>query len=380
MKKVAVLLALVLIFCAPLVNAELVTPMHPGPQNPLTDNLYDFRFVIENVLYELPTSLDTFTAAGWQVKDGKDIEGTLNPNQRTFSIRLVNNANFETKEMYVSFYNTDNCVKPISECPVGGLMVETAYGDKPQVAITLPKGIEKGVSSQEDIVEAFGTPTDIYEGSSYTKLTYALESYREVALYVEEGKLNKVDAENLVETENKSPVSQEVPQYILDYVAPTELGDDLTGFVVKYNGDLYQLPAPIRAFVANGYTLQEARIPEVDAKDSPFGGVKLARDNQTEGYYTKNYADVAVLAENCAVYELEASTSEYDKRDIELPGGIALGMAKADLEAIIGSAGFERTEADKEFRYRFQDDNRNEINIYVEKETEKIKTIEISVR
>jgi len=380
MKKVALLLALVLVFCAPLANAELVSPMHPGPQNPLTDNLYDFRFVIENVLYELPTSLDTFKAAGWEIRDPKDVDGTLNPGQYTFSTRLVNNANFETKEIYVSFFNGDNCVKPITECPVSGFTVETAYGDKPQVAMALPKGIEKGVSTREDIETAYGTPSDVYEGSLYTKLTYSLETYREVSLYVEEGKLNKVEARNLVEPEVKSAVSQDVPQYVSDYKAPTELGDDFRSFVVKYNGDLYQLPAPIAAFEAYGYTFQEARVSEVDAMDSPYGGVKLARDNQTENYYTKNYADMAVLAENCAVNQLEATTYDYDKRDIELPGGIKLGMSKADLESIIGAAGFERTEQDKAFRYYYRDDNRNTVSIYVEKEKETVQSIEVSVR
>lgn len=380
MKKLALLLALVLLFCAPLANAEPVSPMNPGPQDPMTDNLYDFRFVIENVLYQLPTSLETFTAAGWEIRDPKDVEGTLNPGQYTFSTRLVNNANFESKEIYVSFFNGDNRVKPIIECPVTGFTVETAYGDKPQVAMALPKGIEKGVSTREDIEEAYGTPSDVYEGSLYIKLTYSLETYREVSLYVEEGVLNKVEVRNLVEPEEKSAVSQDVPQYISDYTPPTELGDDFKSFVVKFNGDLYQLPAPIAAFEANGYTVQEARVPEVDAMDSPYGGVKLARDNQSETFYTKNYADVAVLAKNCAVNQLEASTYEYDKRDIELPGGIKLGMPKADLESLIGTAGFERTEQDKTFRYYYRDDDRNTVSIYVEKENETVQSIEVNVR
>ncbi len=379
MKKLALLLAITLVLCTPLTLAEtLVSPMHPGPQNPLTDNLYDFRFVMENVLYELPTSYETFTAAGWEVKNKQDLEDTLTPNQYTFSVRLVNNANFETREIYVSFFNNDNCVKKVGECPVAGITIETASGDKPQIAVVLPKGIEKGISTQEDIVAAYGNPTNLYEGSSYNCLTYETESYRNFKLYVENGVLNKVEARNFVDGETQSPVSEDVPQYILDYEAPAELGEDITGFVVSFNGDLYKLPAPISAFVANGYAFQSAKVESVPAKDSPYGGVVLTKDNQNYKFYTRNYADVAVLPENCAVYEIEVSS--YDEYELILPGNIQKGMAKADLEALIGSLGFERTEQDKYWRYYFKDDNRNTIEIIVSKENEQISGIEVSAR
>ena len=118
------------------------------------------------------------------------------------------------------------------------------------LSITLAKGIEYGVSTVDDITNAYGTPTDTYESDIYTKLTYELSRYQDVELYVstETGTLSEFDIGNFIETEEtastNTEVSDEVPEIVSKYVVPTALGDD----------NVTNLPITVQKNITRGMT------------------------------------------------------------------------------------------------------------------------------
>lgn len=75
----------------------------------------------------------------------------------------------------------------------------------------------------------------------------------------ETGLLNGVSIRNLSQPEDfvASPVSQQVPAIVESYQAPQAVGESLDSFALSYAGCLYQLPAPVSAFLDNGWTLVE---------------------------------------------------------------------------------------------------------------------------
>ena len=66
------------------------------------------------------------------------------------------------------------------ECYIGGFEVDNSYSDSDsEIKITLPKGITIG-STKEDLISAYGEPSDSYDVSSAEILTYKIESYKQI--------------------------------------------------------------------------------------------------------------------------------------------------------------------------------------------------------
>lgn len=342
-----------------------------------SDDLYSFSIQLQDSMFTLPCDVSALTQAGWAPKSASDTEDRLSPRQYTY-IRFTQTVDFATKEIYVYFYNNDNCVKNILECPVSGIEVNAPYKEEDTIPFTLPKGISNA-ATQADIIAAYGDPTDLYEGTSYNKLTYRMDSYQEIALQVGENGLESIEVRNFQETDQLSPVSQEVPQANLDYVAPSELGDDLLSFIVSYDGDLYQLPAPISAFEQNGYSYKGARSDSIAANDSVR--VELMRNNQSVAFYASNNTDVAILPQNGTINSIDASGLESEPVLI-LPGGIKRGMPREEMEALIKNLPFEKkASSDKYDCYSYYDsDSKNRIYIYVVNESNLVGEVEVRVK
>lgn len=80
-------------------------------------------------------------------------------------------------------------------------------------------------------------------------------------------------------------------------------------------GDLYSLPAPVSAFTANGWEIQ-------DAEDTPYvegGGIAfidMMKNNQSIHFSVYNETENATALENCFVRELSFAT--YDPESIAM--------------------------------------------------------------
>lgn len=146
---------------------------------------------------------------------------------------------------------------------------------------------------------------------------------------------------NFVEPEgyDKGSVSEEVPEIVSSYTAPTELGDDLLAPQLEFCGDLYSLPAPVSAFLENGWELQNVEDGAyVAGRDLEF--VDMMKNNQSAHFSVYNFTQDATAIENCFVRELEVGNYDSDALTLTLSGGFTLGAKKADLIAAAEEKGY----------------------------------------
>ena len=306
----------------------------------LSSNIYDFQVKMGDAVYQFPMSYEDFTAQGWTLDDSSaTLEDTLDSNS-------YNWVYFSKVADRVCAYMINfgiNAV-PLSQCLVGGITIDATYDFALNTTpVELAGGIQMGVSGLDDIKAAYGDPSDTYEGDLYTKYTYEKDTYEDVELYVykEDNTLKQVDMKNLVEPEgyDKGTVSDEVPEIVTSYQAPAALGADLLDPQVEYCGDLYTLPAPVSAFLANGWTLS-------DVADDAFvaGGdvefIDMMKNNQSVHFSIYNLTENATSVENCFVRELSYASYDNEALALKLSGGFELGAKKADLIAAAEAKGY----------------------------------------
>lgn len=323
----------------------------------ISDNLYDFQFKIDDTFYQLPMTFDDFTETGWTLSSSTDPEESISTS--SYAITTFNNGK---DSLSADMINLGINAIPVSQCLVGGISIEgTGFGiDLTAKTVELPGGIVMGQSTLDDIIAAYGNPSDTYESDLYTKVSYEQDSYEKVELYVykEDGTLKEVDMRNYVAPEGFDPgsVSTETPEIVTAYEAPAQLGDDFMEPIVEYCGDLYKLPAPVTAFEANGWVLQDVEEGAyVAGSDIDF--IKMSKNNQTVNFTIKNMTGDAVTVENCFVRSLEVGSYDNEAITLRLSGDITLGANRGDLMTLADEKGY------------LYDEEGDYLNVYRDKDT-----------
>ena len=324
--------------------AQTQTPSVAAPSE-LSDDIYSFQVSVNGTVYQFPMWYSDFIALGWTY-DG-DTTLALPADRYTGEMFIKDDV-----KAYVNIANLSINTQPYNECMVSGISFDDYYLDECDWEIVLPKGIQYGVSTKEDIIAAYGTPSSEYDGSMYYKLTYEYDTYSDVSLFVfkESGVLEEIEIDNLVELEGAdNSVDSTVPDLVKNYSAPDSVGDDLYTFNVQLEGNMYTFPCPMSELLANGFTLKEAP----DAIPSRSGKyVKLMYNNQDIGVSIINYADYATIPENCFVTDIEAGSASYStKLDIVVPCDIKLGDSAESLVEKISKFNYKQTvnEADRQY-------------------------------
>ncbi len=302
----------------------------------LSEDLYSFQVAVDGTVYQFPMWYSDFEALGWTYK-GEPTD-TLSSNQYTAAETWTKGDNMK---VYTKIANLSINAQPFSKCMVAGITFDKYDLKNAECEIVLPKGIKYGVSTRDDVIAAYGTPTREYEGSSYYKLTYSGDTYSEFNIYVylESGVVEKIEIENIVELEGAdNSVKDEVPAYLSNYVAPTELGNDLYKVVTEYEGKLYSMPCPVTELLNNGFTVKEE--PEAISAGG-FARIEFMYNNQSFRTTVRNYADYATGYKNCMVTELIARSNSEPKLNMVLPCGIKLGDTEDELKQKIGDFHYE---------------------------------------
>lgn len=343
----------------------------------LDDDVYAFQLSIEGKVYTFPTSFAEFEAEGWKLKDASDAEGEMAPGYYD-TLTLVNGPLDDQIEMTAYFLNTDINTKAITECPVAGADISLPYNaNKRAPVVVAAQGIALGTSSRADIEAAYGEPSSLYENEEYktATLTYSKATYQEAKFRLEEDVLQNIQMRNFVASEEKGEVSDAVPEEVTNYVAPTELGDDLLSQVVEYDGDLYRLPAPISAFEANGWKVMEYRSDYIPSKDSVVSGVTMMRNNQSMKFSLYNPTGEAILSEN-ALVSMMPPIGGLDA--LVLPAGIQKGSTSEELFAAYDGVIKVLTERDEYNTYSYSERGVFWVTISVDNTTKLVTDISIS--
>lgn len=313
----------------------------------LSDDIYSFQVSIDGTIYQFPMWASDFEALGWTY-DG-DATQTLSSNEYTTAETWVKGD----ISVYTDLANLSMNTVTMTESMVAGIQVDEFLLRDAECEIILPKGIQYGVSTKEDVIAAYGTPNYEYDGDNWYKMGYEKDYHQNVYLYIstETGVLCEVEIENFIELEGAdNSVDATVPDVVKNYTAPTALGDDLYEFDIELEGNLYTLPCPVSEFLANGFTINE------DNSESAFGAqgsgwLELVYDNQAFHTIVYNYADYATTAENCFVTDIETSIygPEYD---LTIPCGIKRGDSEESVLEKIKNYNYEvEAEEGSEFTY-----------------------------
>lgn len=312
----------------------------------LSDDLYDFQVSIDGTVYQFPMWYSDFEALGWKY-DGDNTQ-TLSSNQYT----LTEVWKKDGVRVYTRFANLSMNTVPFSESMVAGITLEDYYVKDSGWEIIMPGGIQWGVSNADDIIAAYGDPSNDYDGDLYYKLTYDYDWYREISLYVykDDDTLKKIEIENMVELEGAdNSVDETVPDLVKEYTAPKSLGDDFYAYTAELEGVVYSLPCPVSVLLENGFTIDTSKSDEVVAAGRS-GWVNLRYNNQTLHTMVENYASYATTIENCFVITMESSIygPEFD---LVFPGNIKVGDPEDAVKKAVDGFNYEAETSDSGYTY-----------------------------
>ena len=353
----------------------------------VSDDLYDYTFELEGVVYKLPCEYSVLKENGWTIYNASVTEEDYLVSDTGVSVTMTNDSN---KIIMIYLYNLSGDAKMLKDAMVGGITVGyfsdsyCEYYDVENVEFSMAKGITLK-STEEDILAAFGVPNEREDGTDAVSLQYIEKQSEEegvtsaVTFEINTSEDADVNAAiaigNIIETDaDKTETNEAVPDYLSIYTAPTEVGNDLTTGTFMLDGALYELPVPVSEFLANGWTIKQK--PSYIVCNGE-GEITVEKDGVKLTLEIINFAKYQTIAENCVVTSI--TVDDTDGVDITLPGGLTFESSKADVDSVI-TEDFYYSEGNYRYYYSFTDYSEREFSIYlyVDKETGKLQEIEIS--
>ena len=149
-------------------------------------------------------------------------------------------------------------------------------------------------------------------------------------------------------------------------------------YVVQYDNCFYQIPAPVSAFVENGWKISEEGSDKY-VKAGRHGYVTLEKNGQSLYAVVKNYDEETTDIQNTFVTNL---SGDFDVTKVSIGVGeeIVLGISAEEMKARLGETSYEAKEEEKGTDYFLYSDEskKNFTRIFVDKELQLVREIEVS--
>ena len=319
-------------------NTPTPTPTKAPIVVELPDDIYSFQIALDNDVYQFPMWIDDFEAMGWKYAEKET--GELKPDYYT-------SAYWEKEGLkcYSKIFNFTVNTLPYNQCAIAGIKLDKYDLGKTGITVTLPKGIQTGVATKEDILAAYGVPSSEYEGSLYFQMEYQYDTYQTIKLYVykETGVLEAVDISNITELEGgNNEVSYAIPDYVLNYQAPDSTEDTNYEMIFTLGGEMYKLPCPVSELVKNGFYVDLEKSNEYLASFKS-GEAVLTKGNVSLTCEVTNFAKYAAYIQNCFITEIESDTYS-NKNDLCMLGNIKVGSTENDVLDVIAGLNYTKKE------------------------------------
>lgn len=335
--------------------------------------LFEFHVIIGETEYTLPEDFKTFSKMEWNYDGNKDLE--LNPHE-FISDEAIYKGNHL---VYVSFVNLGYDKVTIENCKIGSVLFDQIALKDANTNIVLAGEIKYGESSLADVLEAYGEP-DVEEASdSETVLTYAQDEYSKVVITVNKKKdvITDIYMMNYAASEQDLEINQETPDIVSSYVTPEKMGTNIQKPLLKYDGVYYSLPAPVAAFMDNGWSF------EADEYDAVAAG-KTCKMYLTKGSYrvqvqVTNYTEQVQYLENCFVTWIQTNkTASATDIAMMLPSEIKTGMTEAEVLETLGDVSYKKDETSNENYILYKviyENNTGKILLYISKDNATLERI-----
>lgn len=131
----------------------------------MSENIFSYQIMINGELYQMPMNFSDFTAKGWKFDgdESEDLDAGTYDGRRTFQ-----NGEYDVEADVV---NLTGSPQPYSDCTIVGVSISLFYNSGNDMKFILPKGIESGVSTLEDVKTAYGEPSQEF-GEENTIVVY----------------------------------------------------------------------------------------------------------------------------------------------------------------------------------------------------------------
>ena len=301
----------------------------PAPEG-LSEDMFSFMFSLNGVLYTLSTPFSELAADGWVGEDLDEI--MVAPKTRSPGTDLRN----EDQTIRVTFFNPTEEEIPLSESVVRYITAQEAWHGRTQ--LVFPQNIRMG-STYEDLIATYGEPDSYTDHAPLRTLAYSAE---DVSVHITVNMETELIV-GLSMRDNRREQRMEIPQFdadnyptmVLAYEAPSSLANDWREFTVKIDGDLYRLPAPMAAFIENGWHFNDPGMHMSSA--SRGSGVGITRENNLIRTQLRNYDDYIRPIAHTFVVRVGLDFSDPENSfSIELPGGITENSTMEEIVAVFG--------------------------------------------
>ncbi len=299
--------------------------------------VYEFEMQLDGTTYKFPMWASELESKGWKCRE--DLTEELAPEDGETVYWEKDGITY-----YMDMYNVSANTVALSQCAVTGIRTDKdEYAGGVAPALVLPDDIKMGVATRDDIVAVYGEPTDGYESSEdYYVMYYDLGRNQYIHLTMISGVFTEVEIRNRVALEGAgNEVSYAIPDMVENYKAPTVAGD-VYNMVVTVDGISYEVPCPVAELMEHDFIL----LPEYWNLVVPSGSgdkIGFRYGNITIECDVVNFAKYATAVQNCFVTKITAEKYGYlQSMNLSVLGGIKLGMAEAEVEALLSGFTYEK--------------------------------------
>ena len=268
----------------------------------LSKNLNSFQLAIWGDTYEIPESYADFTALGW-VYSGDDAK-EIQPESFSEGEIFEKDGN----QITVDIANPDTTAKPVAECLIGGIHIDTSTAEGQNIYVGLPNGVTLQQSLMEDVESIYGVPKDRYEADTSVQFTYEYGLYQTITLGFdnETGILYSLDMQNFTTTadaEALDGVSDATTPEVEAYQAPEADSSEINDWTVRFDDVLYHLPVPVSELLDHDWTVN-TKESDTAVLNGKYGYVTLEKGGQKLYCTVHNYGAEATTVRNCFVTSL----------------------------------------------------------------------------
>ena len=228
----------------------------------------------------------------------------------------------------------------------------TLYAQWSVNSVTVSLDANGGSVSPSSVTVAYG---DTYG----TLPTPSRSGYNFTGWYTAASGGTKIDGNSTVSNASNHTLyahwEEVIPSELSYYCAPSSLGSDIHKPIVSIEGDLYQFPCPVRAFLKNGWTGNDLD----DIEDNTYSfGLTLYRNGKTLflGNVSNPLAE-STTVRNCVVEGIilysDPINAQNSSINIYLPNNITLGSSREYIMSVLPSDFEEITDSYGRVVYRY---------------------------
>ena len=155
-----------------------------------------------------------------------------------------------------------------------------------------------------------------------------------------------------------------------------KLSSDIFSFQIQLNGKIYQLPASVSEFMADGWHDEENFIGTLNAGE--MKNAFLYNGDQVIYAIVNNRGKDVLKLSECSIGYISVDSDEAKKgTNLILPGGITIGSDLNDVKKAYGEP-WENSEGEQAVVFRYLKEY-NTVAFLIDPKTKKVMSIEISV-